>query len=71
MPNPLPLHYAIYQYLIMKKETSIKELMDALKAMGYDVSEKEVLKNLMKLELDGLIQVSTDRKYRYYIKLIQ
>ncbi|ABW01384.1 hypothetical protein [Caldivirga maquilingensis] len=67
-----PLHYVIYQYLKMKKESSIKDLMQALKAFGYDnVDEGEVLKVLMRLELNGLVTVSTDRKYRYYIKLRQ
>ncbi|WP_291767436.1 hypothetical protein [Caldivirga sp. UBA161] len=67
-----PLHYVIYQYLKMKKESSIKDLMQALKAFGYDnVDEGEVLKVLMRLELNGLVAVSTDRKYKYYIKLRQ
>ena len=67
-----PLHYVIYQYLKMKKESSIKDLMQALKAFGYEnVDEGEVLKVLMRLELNGLVAVSTDRKYKYYIKLRQ
>ncbi|MGC8571392.1 hypothetical protein [Caldivirga sp.] len=67
-----PLHYVIYQYLKMKKESSIKDLMQALKAFGYEnVDESEVLKVLMRLELNGLVAVSTDRKYRYYIRLRQ
>ncbi|KUO82910.1 MAG: hypothetical protein RXQ74_01445 [Caldivirga sp.] len=67
-----PLHYVIYQYLKMKKESSIKDLMQALKAFGYEnVDEGEVLRVLMRLELNGLVAVSTDRKYKYYIKLRQ
>ncbi|WP_292000487.1 hypothetical protein [Caldivirga sp.] len=67
-----PLHYVIYQYLKMKKESSIKDLMQALKAFGYEnVDESEVLKVLMRLELNGLVAVSTDRKYKYYIRLRQ
>lgn len=67
-----PLHYVIYQYLKMKKESSIKDLLQALKAFGYDnVDEGEVLKVLMRLELNGLITVTTDRKYRYYIRIRQ
>ena len=67
-----PLHYVIYQYLKMKKESSIKDLIQALKAFGYEnVDEGEVLKVLMRLELNGLIAVSTDRKYKYYIRLRQ
>jgi DNA-binding PadR family transcriptional regulator len=56
----------------MKKESSIKDLMQALKAFGYEnVDEGEVLRVLMRLELNGLVAVSTDRKYKYYIKLRQ
>jgi len=67
-----PLHYVIYQYLKMKKESSIKDLMQALKAFGYEnVDEGEVLRVLMRLELNGLVAVSTDMKYKYYIKLRQ
>jgi len=67
-----PLHYVIYQYLKMKKESSIKDLIQALKAFGYEnVDEGEVLRVLMRLELNGLVAVSTDRKYKYYIKLRQ
>ena len=67
-----PLHYVIYQYLKMKKESSIKDLIQALKAFGYEnVDEGEVLKVLMRLELNGLVAVSTDKKYKYYIKLRQ
>jgi DNA-binding PadR family transcriptional regulator len=67
-----PLHYVIYQYLKMKKESSIKDLIQALKAFGYEnVDESEVLRVLMRLELNGLVAVSTDKKYKYYIKLRQ
>jgi len=67
-----PLHYVIYQYLKMKKESSIKDLIQVLKAFGYEnVDEGEVLKVLMRLELNGLVAVSTDKKYKYYIKLRQ
>ncbi|MFP3157698.1 MAG: hypothetical protein RXO25_04175 [Caldivirga sp.] len=67
-----PLHYVIYQYLKMKKESSIKDLIQALKAFGYEnVDEGEVLRVLMRLELNGLVAVSTDKKYKYYIKLRQ
>lgn len=73
MPNPpFPLYYVIYQYIKTKKEASFKDIMQALGAFGYtNVNESDVLKSLMRLELDGLIIVNSDRKYRYYVRLRQ
>ncbi len=46
-------------------------MLQAVKAWYSDASESEVRRALMKLELNGLITVSSDKKSKYYIVIKQ
>ncbi len=73
MRRPLPLEYLIMSILRVKKEMWFSELLEAIRAYYKDVTEIEILKALMRLELSRLIIVeSTAKKDNpYYIRLLQ
>ncbi|GGP20996.1 hypothetical protein GCM10007981_11320 [Thermocladium modestius] len=71
MNASLPLDYLIYNFLKTKREIAYPDLLQAVKAWYSDASESEVRRALMKLELNGLITVSSDKKSKYYIVIKQ
>ncbi len=65
-----PLHEALLRILELKKgSTTDRELFEALNSM-YDVSYPEFLKVLMKLELNGIIKVSTAKEGVLIVELL-
>ncbi|MFP3044762.1 MAG: hypothetical protein RXO22_08415 [Thermocladium sp.] len=71
MSASLPLDYLIYNFLKSKKEIAYSDLLQAVKAWSSEASESEIRRALMKLELNGLIIVTSDKKSKYYIVLRQ
>ncbi len=73
MRRPLPVEYLVMSILRVKKEMWFNDLVQAVRAYYKDVTEPEILKALMKLELSRLIIVeSTAKKDNpYYIRLLQ
>ncbi len=71
MSASLPLDYLIYNFLKSKKEIAYPDLLQAVKAWSSEASESEIRRALMKLELNGLITVTSDKKTKYYIVLRQ
>jgi len=72
--RPLPLEYLIVSSLRDKKgEMWYSELKERLKMYYPDITDSEILKALMRLELGSVIIVESvaKRDNPYYIRLIQ
>lgn len=72
MKRPIPLEALIISILKTRKEIWYNDLVQALKAYYPDVTESEILKSLMKLELAKLIVVerTVKKDNPYYIRLL-
>ncbi len=67
----LPLHTVVVEMLEMKGGSLLdRELYETVKLV-YDISYSEFLKTLMKLELQGIIRVSTAGEGRLTIELLK
>ena len=73
MSRPVPLEYLIISILRTKKEMWFNDLLQAVRVYYKDVTESELLKALMKLELARLIIVESSSKKDnpYYIRLLE
>ncbi len=66
----IPLHVAILEIVRKKQQMKEDELMEALKAIyGDNIARSEVIKTLMRLELEGLIQVEEMKRGIRLIKI--
>jgi len=67
----LPIQEIIYRVLILKGGTVIdKDLYEAVSG-ATDLSYSEFLKTLMKLELNGLVKVSSIKEDQLLVELIK
>lgn len=57
MRRPVPVEALIMDLIREKGDTWFNDLMQALKAWYPDITEREVLRALMRLELDRLVIV--------------
>jgi hypothetical protein len=66
-----PLHTSLVEFLRKKRGASIDtELYKALKDNDSDLSFREFNKTLMKLEIDGVIRVSSLTKNKRHVELV-
>ena len=70
---PIPLRTAIYEALLRKKKSlTDAELYKATKEVyGREVDFSEFMKELMKLEIEGLVHVFGEKKHRRRIELCE
>lgn len=66
-----PLHIAIIEILEKKGSLTDAELLEALKTIYKDLSINELNKTLMRMEISGLISVSSLTKGRRLVHLIK
>lgn len=67
----LPLHVVILELVEMKGGSlTDRELYESVRAV-YDISYTEMLKALMKLELQGKLKVSTAKEGTLIVELLQ
>jgi hypothetical protein len=69
--NIQPLYATIVEVLDRKGSMSDSELFEFLKAFNKDVNVKELNEVLMKMEVTGLITVSSLRKGKNHVELIK
>ena len=68
----IPLHTVIVEFLQEKRGAIIDtELFKALKKNDEDLSFRALNKTLMKLEIEGLIQVSRLTKNKKHVELVK
>ena len=66
-----PLYTSLVEFLRKKRGASIDtELYKALKDNDSDLSFREFNKTLMKLEIDGVIRVSSLTKNKRHVELV-
>ncbi|MBS7634723.1 MAG: hypothetical protein QXR06_03315 [Candidatus Bathyarchaeia archaeon] len=66
-----PLHMVIIEILEKKGSLTDAELLEALKSVYKDLSINELNKTLMRMEITGLISVSSLTKGRRLVQLIK
>lgn len=66
-----PLHMVIIEILEKKGSLTDAELLEALKSVYKDLSINELNKILMRMEITGLISVSSLTKGRRLVQLIK
>ncbi len=66
-----PLHTVIIEILEKKGSLTDAELLEALKSVYKDLSVNDLNKTLMRMEITGLISVSSLTKGRRLIQLIK